>query len=104
MYRDHQRDLLAPRIVALSALEIRADGRRPTSRFPGILGEQAAEYRRAFARDVPEPILIARLVAGTTTNQFARAATAILLGVMLTLSSVWSTWSAESGIPTRSRS
>ncbi len=63
----HQGDLLALRIATLSTLEIRAHSWRTTQRLPGRLGDQLANDRRAFAGNVPQSVLVARLVL--TRNQ-----------------------------------
>ncbi len=60
--RRHQGDLLPLRIVAPHPLEVRPHRRRPPHRLPGRLGDQLADDRRPLARDVPQPIPVARLV------------------------------------------
>jgi hypothetical protein len=46
----------------LGPLEVRADRRRAPHRLPGRLGDQPADDRRPLAGDVPQPVLVARLV------------------------------------------
>jgi hypothetical protein len=58
----HQRNLLALRVAALGTLEICSHRRRAAERLPRSLGNQSTDDRRAFARDVPEPILVTGLV------------------------------------------
>ena len=62
MRRGDQGDLLALRVAALDALEVRSDPRRAAARLPGGLRDQLADHRRAFARDVPQPVLVTGLV------------------------------------------
>src|SRR5262249_31777353 len=47
---------------ALGSLEVRPDGGRAAQRLPSGLGDQLPNNRCSFARDVPEPILVTRLV------------------------------------------
>src|SRR5262245_39848853 len=69
--RGHQRDLLPLRIAALDPLEIRADRRRATQRLPGGLGHQLTHDRRARAGDVPQPVLVARLILARDQSEIA---------------------------------
>jgi hypothetical protein len=62
MRRGHQGDLLPLRVAALDPLEVGPHGRWAALRLRGRIGDQLADDRRSLARDVPEPILVTRLV------------------------------------------
>src|SRR5262249_7199520 len=53
---------LARRVAALAALEVRPPRRRAPPRLPARLGQELADDRRSLARDVPQPVPVARLV------------------------------------------
>src|SRR5262249_39329383 len=67
----HERDLLPLRVATLGTLEIRADGGRTALRLPGGLGNQLPHHRCAFTGNVPEPILVARLVRTRNESEIA---------------------------------
>src|SRR5262249_47740126 len=58
-------------LTTLHLLEVRTRRRRSALRLPGGLGDQLAHDRRAFAGDVPEPILVARLVLARDQSEIA---------------------------------